>query len=65
MSDKSQAQVMLLMLKGALLEASEEERKGVLDAVVRVKALAKELAGDSAILAVAIANLEMTLEAEE
>lgn len=65
MSDKSQAQAMLLMLKGALLEASEEERNGILDAVVRVKALAKELVGDTAILAIAIANLEMTLEAEE
>ena len=65
MSDKSQAQAMLLMLKGALLDVSEEDRKGILDAVVRVKALAKEIAGDAAIMAVAIANLEMTLEAEE
>lgn len=62
MSDASQSKVMLLMLKGALLEAPEDERTAVLDTVEFLKTEAKARCGDTAMMAMAIANLELSLE---
>ena len=60
--EKNQARAMLLMIKGSLLELEQEERDNILDTAESIKAMAKELAGDMAQVAVAIANLEMSLE---
>ena len=62
MSDKNHATAMLLMIKGSLLELDQEERDNILETAESIKAMAKELAGDMAQVAVAIANLEMGLE---
>ena len=60
--EKNQARAMLLMIKGSLLELDQEERDSLLETAESIKAMAKELAGDMAQVAVAIANLEMGLE---
>ena len=60
--EKNQARAMLLMIKGSLLELDQEERDNILETAESIKAVAKELAGDMAQVAVAIANLEMRLE---
>jgi hypothetical protein len=60
--EKNQARAMLLMIKGSLLELDQEERDNILETAESIKAMAKELAGDMAQVAVAIANLEMGLE---
>ena len=60
--EKNQARAMLLMIKGSLLELDQEERDNILETAESIKAMAKELAGDMAQVAVAIANLEMHLE---
>ena len=60
--EKNQARAMLLMIKGSLLELDQEERDNILETAESIKAVAKELAGDMAQVAVAIANLEMGLE---
>lgn len=60
--EKNQARPMLLMIKGSLLELDQEERDNILETAESIKAMAKELAGDMAQVAVTIANLEMSLE---
>ena len=60
--EKNQAKAMLLMIYGSLLELDQEERANILDTAKSIKSMAKELAGDMAQVAVAIANLEMGLE---
>ena len=60
--EKNQARAMLLMIKGSLLELDQEERDNILETAESIKAMAKELAGDMAQVAVVIANLEMSLE---
>ena len=60
--EKNQAKAMLLMIYGSLLKLDQEERANILDTAESIKAVAKELAGDMAQVAVAIANLEMGLE---
>lgn len=60
--EKNQARAMLLMIKGSLLELDQEDRDNIIDTAESIKAMAKELAGDMAQVAVAIANLEMSLE---
>ena len=60
--ERNQARAMLLMIKGSLLELDQEERDNILETAESIKAMAKELAGDMAQVAVAIANLEMGLE---
>ena len=60
--EKNQARAMLLMIKGSLLELDQEERDNILETAESIKAMAKELAGDMAQVAVAIANLEIRLE---
>ena len=60
--EKNQAEAMLLMIYGSLLKLDQEERANILDTAESIKAVAKELAGDMAQVAVAIANLEMRLE---
>ena len=60
--EKNQAKAMLLMIYGSLLKLDQEERANILDTAESIKAMAKELAGDMAQVAVAIANLEMGLE---
>lgn len=56
------AKAMLLMIKGSLLELEQEERDNILETAESIKSIAKNLAGDMAQVAVAIANLEMSLE---
>lgn len=58
----NQARAMLLMIKGSLLELGQEERDSILETAESIKSIAKNLAGDMAQVAVAIANLEMSLE---
>ena len=60
--EKNQARAMLLMIKGSLLELDQEERDNILETAESIKAMAKELAGDMAQVAGAIANLERGLE---
>ena len=60
--EKNQARAMLLMIKGSLLELDQEERNCILETAESIKAMAKELAGDMAQVAMAIAALEMGLE---
>ena len=60
--EKNQARAMLLIIKGSLLELDQEERDNILETAESIKAMAKELAGDMAQVAVAIANLEISLE---
>ncbi len=60
--EKNQAKAMLLMIKGSLLELDQEERDNILETAESIKSIAKNLAGDMAQVAVAIANLEMSLE---
>ncbi len=60
--EKNQARAMLLMIKGSLLELDQEDRANILDTAESIKSMAKEMAGDMAQVAVAIANLEMGLE---
>lgn len=60
--EKHTAKAMLLMIKGSLLELDQEERDNILDTAESIKSIAKNLAGDMAQVAVAIANLEMSLE---
>ena len=60
--EKNQARAMLLMIKGSLLELDQEERDNILKTAESIKSIAKNLAGDMAQVAVAIANLEMGLE---
>lgn len=60
--ERNQARAMLLMIKGSLLELDQEDRDNIIDTAESIKAMAKELAGDMAQVAVAIANLEMSLE---
>lgn len=60
--ERNQARAMLLMIKCSLLELDQEERDSILETAESIKAMAKELAGDMAQVAVAIANLEMGLE---
>ena len=60
--ERNQARAMLLMIKGSLLELDQEDRDNIIDTAECIKAMAKELAGDMAQVAVAIANLEMSLE---
>lgn len=60
--EKNQARAMLLMIKGSLLELDQEERDNILETAESIKSIAKNLAGDMAQVAVAIANLEMSLE---
>ena len=60
--ERNQARAMLLMIKGSLLELDQEERDNILDTAESIKAMAKELAGDMAKAAMAIAALEMGLE---
>lgn len=60
--ERNQARAMLLMIKGSLLELDQEDRDNIIDTAESIKAMAKELAGDMAQVAVAIANLEMHLE---
>ena len=63
--EKNQARAMLLIIKGSLLELDQEERDNILETAESIKAMAKELAGDMAQVAVAIANLEMSLEGDK
>ena len=63
--EKNQARAMLLIIKGSLLELDQEERDNILETAESIKAMAKELAGDMAQVAVAIANLEMRLEGDK
>ena len=63
--EKNQAEAMLLMIYGSLLKLDQEERANILDTAESIKAVAKELAGDMAQVAVAIANLEMSLEGDK
>ena len=56
---------MLLMINGSLLELGQEERDNILETAESIKSMAKELAGDMAQVAVAIANLEMSLEDQQ
>lgn len=63
--EKNQARAMLLMIKGGLLELDQGDRDNILDAAESIKAMAKERAGDMAQVAVAIANLEMSLEDQQ
>ena len=63
--EKNQAKAMLLMIYGSLLKLDQEERANILDTAESIKAMAKELAGDMAQVAVAIANLEMSLEGDK
>ena len=63
--EKNQAEAMLLMIYGSLLKLDQEERANILDTAESIKAVAKELAGDMAQVAVAIANLEMRLEGDK
>lgn len=63
--ERNQARAMLLMIKGSLLELDQEDRDNVLYTAESIKAMAKELAGDMAKVAVAIANLEMFLEDQQ
>lgn len=63
--ERNQARAMLLMIKGSLLELDQEERDNILETAESVKAMAKELAGDMARVAMAIAALEMGLEDDE
>ena len=63
--EKNQAEAMLLMIYGSLLKLDQEERANILDTAESIKAMAKELAGDMAQVAVAIANLEMSLEGDK
>lgn len=65
MSDKNHATAMLLMIKGSLLDLDQEERDSILDAAESIKVMAREMAGDAAVVAVAIANLEMSLEDQQ
>lgn len=60
--ERNQARAVLLMIKGSLLELDQEDRDNIIDTAESIKAMAKELAGDMAQVAVAIANLEMRLE---
>ena len=60
--EKNQARAMLLMIKGSLLELEQEDRDNILETAESIKAMAKELAGDMARVAMAIAALEMGLE---
>lgn len=60
--EKHTAKAMLLIIKGSLLELDQEERDNILDTAESIKSIAKNLAGDMAQVAVAIANLEMSLE---
>ena len=60
--EKHTAKAMLLMIKGSLLELDQEERDNILDTAESIKSIAKNLAGDMAQVAVAIASLEMSLE---
>ena len=60
--EKNQAKAMLLMIKGSLLELDQEERDNTLETAESIKAMAKEMAGDMARVAMAIAALEMGLE---
>lgn len=60
--ERNQARAMLLMIKGSLLELDQEDRDNIIDTAESIKAMAKELAGDMDQVAVAIANLEMSLE---
>ena len=60
--EKNQARAMLLMIKGSLMELDQEERDNIIDTAESIKAMAKELAGDMARVATAIAALEMGLE---
>lgn len=60
--ERNQARAMLLMIKGSLLELDQEDRDNIIDTAESIKAMAKELAGDMAHVAVTIANLEMSLE---
>ena len=63
--EKNQARAMLLIIKGSLLELDQEERDNILETAESIKAMAKELSGDMAEVAVAIANLEMSLEGDK
>jgi len=63
--ERNQARAMLLMIKGSLLELDQEDRDNIIDTAESIKAMAKELAGDMAQVAVAIANLEMSLEGDK
>lgn len=63
--EKHTAKAMLLMIKGSLLELDKEERDNILDTAESIKSIAKNLAGDMAQVAVAIANLEMSLEDQQ
>lgn len=63
--EKNQARAMLLMIKGSLLELDQEERDNILETAESIKAMAREMAGDAAVVAVAIANLEMSLEDQQ
>ena len=60
--EKNQAKAMLLMIKGSLLELDQEDRDNILETAESIKAMAKELAGDMARVAMATAALEMGLE---
>lgn len=60
--EKNQARAMLLMIKGSLMELDQGERDNIIDTAESIKAMAKELAGDMARVAMAIAALEMGLE---
>lgn len=60
--ERNQARAMLLMIKGSLLELGQEERDSILETAESIKSIAKNLAGDMAQVAVAIANLEISLE---
>ena len=63
--ERNQARAMLLMIKGSLLELEQEERDNILETAESIKAMAKELAGDKARVAMAIAALEMGLEGDK
>ena len=63
--EKNQARAILLMIKGSLLELDQEERDNILDTAESIKAMSKELAGDMARVATAIAALEMGLESDK
>ena len=63
--EKNQARAILLMIKGSLLELDQEERDNILDTAESIKAMSKELAGDMARVAMAIAALEMGLESDK
>ena len=60
--ERNQARAMLLMIKGSLLELGQEERDSILETAESIKSIAKNLAGDMAQVAVAIDNLEISLE---